>query len=183
MMYHCERIEFRTPMKPMAQALQINLNGVWVQTFTPPDQRKIGFAPSFIFHGAPGCRYDSIAFHDKGKLLGVRLICPDRPGHGYSSPKPNRILSEYASDVSALAKHVNITGYDVLGISSGGPCVAASQSSSKPILRHATICAGFGSTGLDVRPTSIVPYLESHLTVCPKNLILVVHHLGCSRSG
>lgn len=136
------------------------------QIFTLPDDRKVGFAqygdasghPLIVFHGAPGSRYDGVGFHDKAKKLGIRIICPDRPGHGYSSPQPDRKLSDYAADISALATHLNLPQYDILGISGGGPYVAAcayvaSQApNTTPTLRNSMICAGMGHPSL-VKPS------------------------------
>lgn len=55
----------------------------------------------------------------------VRLIVPDRPGHGRSSPQPNRSLRHWAQDVAQLADALNLAEFAVTGYSAGGPHAAA----------------------------------------------------------
>ena len=37
-----------------------------------------------------------------------RIICPDRPGHGYSDPKPGYEIVDLADDVLELAAHLGL---------------------------------------------------------------------------
>ena len=123
------------------------------QTATLSDGRKIGFAeygdssgtPAFFFHGAPGSRYDGLGYDAPARKLGVRIICPDRPGHGLSSPFPGRTLSSYARDISELAARLKLGPYHVFGQSGGGPyAVACAYASPKDELLNATVVAGMG---------------------------------------
>lgn len=125
------------------------------QTCVLPDGRKLGFAeygsrspdavPAFFFHGAPGARYDGLGYHDSGKKLNVRIICPDRPGHGLSTHHPTRKLIDYPKDISLLAKHLKLTKYHVFGQSGGGPfALACAYGTPKDELLNATIVAGMG---------------------------------------
>ncbi|KAL9637421.1 MAG: hypothetical protein Q9164_002193 [Protoblastenia rupestris] len=103
------------------------------QSFKLPDGRTMGFAeygnlegtPAFFLHGAPGSRYDGIGLIDIAKKLNVRIICPDRPGHGLSSFQPDRKLGDYPNDISQLAKHLGTAQYNVFGQSGGGPYAVA----------------------------------------------------------
>jgi len=121
------------------------------QTCTLPDGRKLGFAeygspsgtPLFLFHGAPGTRWDGIGYEEESKLLDVRIICPDRPGHGLSSPQPNRKILDYPADISALARHLGINKYHIAGQSGGGPYVSVcAYASPEDELLNSTIIAG-----------------------------------------
>lgn len=122
------------------------------QSFTR-DDRKIGFAeygsptgiPAFFFHGAPGSRYDGIVYHDPAKKLDVRIICPDRPGHGLSTFVPNRRLVDYPSDISALAQHLKLGPYHCFGQSGGGPySVACARLTPSKELLNVGVVAGMG---------------------------------------
>lgn len=122
------------------------------QSFKKGD-RQIGFAeygsrtgiPAFFFHGAPGSRYDGVVYHDAAKKLGVRIICPDRPGHGLSTFVRNRKLVDYPSDISALAEHLKIDQYHVFGQSGGGPyVVACAHLAPKDDLLNVSVVAGMG---------------------------------------
>jgi pimeloyl-ACP methyl ester carboxylesterase len=53
--------------------------------------------------------------------LGVRVIAPDQPGVGGSSPKPGRKMVDWGSDVEELADHLGLGGFTVAGHSGGGP--------------------------------------------------------------
>lgn len=80
-------------------------------TMTLPDGRVLGYtdlgaqdAPLVIyFHGAPSTRLDLVAYDEAFASLDVRVVCPDRPGYGTSSPEPGRQLQDWPGDVAALA--------------------------------------------------------------------------------
>jgi len=82
-------------------------------------------APVIAFHGTPGSRRQ-VSFDDKAiTASGVRLVAPDRPGYGHSSYHAGRTLRDWASDVAALADHLKIERFAVIGVSGGGPHAAA----------------------------------------------------------
>ncbi len=81
--------------------------------------------PIFYFHGAPGGRLDVAWMEDEFAAAGVRVLSSDRPGYGGSSPCPRRSMSEWPRDMAALADHLGIDRFAVMGLSSGGPYVAA----------------------------------------------------------
>jgi pimeloyl-ACP methyl ester carboxylesterase len=81
--------------------------------------------PIFYFHGAPGGRLDVAWMDDAFVAAGVRVVAADRPGYGGSSPSPRRSMSDWPRDVAALADHLSIDRFAVMGLSSGGPYVAA----------------------------------------------------------
>jgi pimeloyl-ACP methyl ester carboxylesterase len=97
------------------------------------DGRRLAFAesgdpsgvPVVFLHGNPGSRYMR---HPDDRLtsgLGVRLITPDRPGYGLSDYQPERTLVDAASDVEQLANMLGLGRFALLGVSAGGPYVAA----------------------------------------------------------
>lgn len=77
------------------------------------------------FHGAPSSRLDLTIFEDDFAARQVRVISADRPGYGQSSAQPKRHREDWASDVAALADHVGVEQFAVLGLSSGGPYAVA----------------------------------------------------------
>ena len=50
---------------------------------------------------------------------GIRLIAPDRPGYGFSSPHPERTLASWVNDVEALTQALDIHVFSVIGFSMG----------------------------------------------------------------
>jgi pimeloyl-ACP methyl ester carboxylesterase len=96
--------------------------------FTLPDHRTLGYAvygsttPSdpviFLFHGMPGSRICGHSWNALCTRLGTRLIAIDRPGIGLST-YANRNMTDWPDDVLALADHLNIPCFSVLGASGG----------------------------------------------------------------
>lgn len=91
----------------------------WIE-IGDPDGR-----PVFVFHGTPGSRLEVRPLHAVALDSGLRVIAPDRPGMGGSSFHGNRTLRAWAGDVSALAAHLGLSRYRVLGFSGGGPSALA----------------------------------------------------------
>jgi pimeloyl-ACP methyl ester carboxylesterase len=85
--------------------------------------------PVLAFHGTPGSRLQLSFLPDRVKAAGVRFIALDRPGYGHSTFQPNRRLIDWPLDVAALADHLGLERFSVVGISGGGP--------------HAAVCARF----------------------------------------
>jgi pimeloyl-ACP methyl ester carboxylesterase len=80
-----------------------------------------GGLPVFAFHGTPGSRLQLAPLSSSPWPPGYRLIAPDRPGYGHSTFDANRRLTDWPGDVAALAEHLGLDGFGVLGISGGGP--------------------------------------------------------------
>lgn len=97
------------------------------------DGRLLGYAeygdpggPAlFYFHGFPGSRLEARLGDAVAARNGVRLIALDRPGFGLSHFKPGRTISEWPDDVVELADALGIDRFAVMGVSGGGPYVAA----------------------------------------------------------
>lgn len=96
---------------------------------TLPDGRELGWSeygdpngwPIFGFHGTPGTRRQLCRNDADPANAGVRLITLDRPGYGLSTFQPNRRLVDWPADVAALADHLGIDRFSVVGVSGGGP--------------------------------------------------------------
>jgi pimeloyl-ACP methyl ester carboxylesterase len=111
-----------------------------VATVLPlPEGRDLAFAeygdpagvPVFAFHGTPGSHLQLAPADVAAREAGVRLIVPDRPGYGHSSFVSRRRLADWPLDVHAIADHLCLDRFAVLGVSGGGP--------------HALACAASGS--------------------------------------
>ena len=76
-------------------------------------------------HGGLSSRLDVLPADDAARQAGVRLISPDRPGIGGSSRRAKRVLGDWPADVAALADHLGIDRFAVMGWSLGGPYAAA----------------------------------------------------------
>lgn len=81
--------------------------------------------PVIFMHGNPGSRYMRHPDDGLTASLGVRLITPDRPGYGKSDFKKGRTLLDMPADVEQLANALGLGRFAVMGVSAGGPYVAA----------------------------------------------------------
>lgn len=75
----------------------------------------------FFFHGAPMSRLHLLPLEEQFAGQGLRVVSPDRPAYGRSSPQPGRSLLDWPKDVAALADALDIGRFLVAGHSSGGP--------------------------------------------------------------
>lgn len=100
----------------MKQAIQYNHN----QTLSYAIYGKNDGFPILVQHGL-------IAGIKNGALfqqlidLGARVICIARPGYGDSSPYELKDMAGWGSIVSVLVDELELSRFDVLGISSGAP--------------------------------------------------------------
>jgi pimeloyl-ACP methyl ester carboxylesterase len=99
------------------------------------------------FHGAPTTRLDLAIFEDAFAERGVRVVSPDRPGYGGSSPQPGRRLEDWPSDVAALANHLGVEHFAVMALSSGGPYAVACTALLPDLVASAGIVAGVTDFG------------------------------------
>ncbi len=78
--------------------------------------------PVFHFHSFQGSRLERMAAHDDLLAkLNLRLISPDRPGIGLSTPARDRTVVGWAADARQLADHLLGPGqpFSILGFSAG----------------------------------------------------------------
>jgi pimeloyl-ACP methyl ester carboxylesterase len=81
--------------------------------------------PLVFCHGFPSSRLAGAVLDAEAHALGVRVIAPDRPGHGLSDYKRRRRIGQWPSDLASLADALGLRPFAVLGLSAGGPYAAA----------------------------------------------------------
>ncbi|KAF5012996.1 hypothetical protein FDECE_943 [Fusarium decemcellulare] len=110
----------------------------WAE-FGSPNGRPVVF-----LHGTPSSRLECAEFHQELHEHNIRLIAPDRPGFGRSEFLPDRTIGGYANEIQALAKHLSLSEYMVMGGSGGGPYALACARHIKPEdgLRAVSVFAG-----------------------------------------
>lgn len=82
------------------------------------------------------------------KSAGARLIAPDRPGCGISSPHPKGTLLGYPLDVVELANSLALERFSVVGVSGGGPFALACAHELPERLKVAAVVSGIGPLSL-----------------------------------
>lgn len=124
--------------------------------------------PLFIFHGWPSSRLQGERFDQIAKKEGIRIISPDRPGYGLSDFKKDRTLLDWPDDVTALADHLNIKKFAVMGVSGGGPYAAVCAYKIPQRLTKVGIVVGLS-------PTNIAGVLQG--MAWPNRLTWRMYHL------
>lgn len=81
--------------------------------------------PVLAFHGIPGTRLMFRPTDEIARRLGLRIIAPDRPGFGRSTPQKGRKLRDWIGDVDAILAAYNIDRFSLIGVSGGSPFATA----------------------------------------------------------
>ncbi|RAR03829.1 alpha/beta hydrolase fold domain-containing protein [Stemphylium lycopersici] len=121
------------------------------------------------FHGYPSSRYEGKLWHSSCATHNLRLIAPDRPGNGLSTFQHNRRILDFPADVLALAEHLKIHQFYILGVSGGAPyALACIKEIAKERLLGASIVSGLypvklGTTGM-MLPSRIVLWIAPWMT-------------------
>ncbi|KAI0444297.1 alpha/beta hydrolase [Xylaria telfairii] len=103
------------------------------QTLQLPDGRVLGFAeygsptgkPIFFFHGFPSSRLEADGILKLVHRKDLRIIAPERPGFGLSTFSPHHRITAWPADVRALAAHLGLRRFAILGGSGGAPYALA----------------------------------------------------------
>lgn len=115
-----------------------------------PDGRRIecqsygdpeGF-PILYCHGGLSAPVDIAFADDAARERGVRIVAPARPGIGSSDRCRDRLVADWASDVSAVVAALGIERFSVLGWSAGGPFALAVAAGLAPLVVHTATVGG-----------------------------------------
>ncbi len=74
-----------------------------------------------FFHGTPASRLRIGYLEERFLAEGVRVVSPERPGYGRSSPQPGRSMADWPADVAMLLDSLGVDTFVAAGHSSGGP--------------------------------------------------------------
>lgn len=80
-------------------------------------------------HGIPGSRLELIHLTEKLLSAGMRVIVPDRPGYGQSTPHAAYAFADHGSDLRQLAGHLQLDRFSISGFSGGGVFAMAAADS------------------------------------------------------
>ena len=116
----------------------------------------------FYCHGAPGGRLELVGLDAAFAKAGVRVVTPDRPGYGGSTPLAGRTTASWADDIATLANRIGVDRLGVMGLSSGGPYAVACAALLPDRVCGAVVAAG--NTDMSW-PDARAGYLESELTI------------------
>lgn len=114
------------------------------------DGRTLGYAeygdpngfPVFYFHGGQESRLSGRFMDHMARQLHIRLIAPERPGIGLSTPQPQRQFLDWAQDISQLADSLGTESFSVFGLSGGAPHVLACAYTLPHRIRKVAVVSG-----------------------------------------
>jgi pimeloyl-ACP methyl ester carboxylesterase len=103
------------------------------KTIRLPDGRQLSYAeygdpdgmPLLYFHGTLGSRLEPSHLDPLFRDIGVRVVAPERPGYALSDVHPKPTLLDWVHDVEVLADSLHLERFALMGLSGGGPYVAA----------------------------------------------------------
>lgn len=148
------------------------------KTIRLKDGRTLGYAQYgdpkgktiLYFHGGISSRLD-IAFAAKYcSERNIRLIAPDRPGTGISSPRPNRSLLDWYDDIKELLDHLDIEQVPLLGWSMAGPYVLACAYKAPDRFTKVGTVGGASPFTDDIKIGHLGLYSDRVLLTCPKSM-------------
>ncbi len=117
------------------------------------DGRKLSFVefgkndgfPVLYFHGIPSsCLEPSMIGEDLFLRHNLRIISASRPGMGKSDPSKYRTFMDWTGDAAALADHLKLKKFAILGFSGGAPYTLACALKIPERLTSAVIVSGAG---------------------------------------
>lgn len=125
-----------------------------------PDGRRVGVweygapggFPVLAFHGNPACGVGFAAADGAATRLGLRVLAPDRPGVGASTPSKDWTVRSYAGVVDELVTALAIRRFAVWGYSGGGPYALACGSLLASKVSAVAVTAGMGEVGVSAGP-------------------------------
>jgi pimeloyl-ACP methyl ester carboxylesterase len=121
------------------------------QTIHLPDGRRLAYSEHGTSAGTPvvfchGWLASRLTRHPDDGLtssVGVRLVTVDRPGIDASDDDPRKTLESVAADLEALADHLRLDRFHVLGHSGGGPYALALAHRLPDRIERASVVSGF----------------------------------------
>jgi pimeloyl-ACP methyl ester carboxylesterase len=114
--------------------------------FFLPDGRKLGFtaigegSPVIYFHGTASSRLE-IHLIKQLTQKHLQIIGIDRPGYGLSTYQPRRALEDFNTNINALADHLGLKRFSVLGWSGGAAFTLAYLAHNQQRVTQALIVA------------------------------------------
>jgi pimeloyl-ACP methyl ester carboxylesterase len=146
-----------------------------LRTTEMADGRTVGYyeygdpngIPVFALHGTPGCGAGFSWADEAARERAVRLLAPDRPGVGLSTPAELRPVCDYPADLAAFADALDIDQFAVLGYSGGGPFACAAAHRLGDRLRAVGVVSGAGQVGqwATIREANSTDRMFMHLSL------------------
>jgi len=144
-----------TPVTVTVTESDVDLgDGHVLHVYDTGDPGTTGVEPLVVVwhHGTPNIGAPPRPLFDAAARLGIRWVSYDRPGYGGSTARPGRDVASAARDVAAVADHLGVGSFAVMGHSGGGTHALAPAALLGDRVRgvvSVSPVAPFGASGLD----------------------------------
>ncbi|OHE94359.1 hypothetical protein CORC01_10287 [Colletotrichum orchidophilum] len=129
----------------------------------------------FHFHGLPGSNHEGQTVHEEAIKRNICVVAVTRPGYGGSTFQPNRTILAFPQDVVALADHLKVQRFAVLGISGGAPyALACLHSIPTARLAGAAVVSGMFPSALGLGGMMLLNRLLFNIAPWMPGLIQVI---------
>ncbi|WP_424018244.1 alpha/beta fold hydrolase [Halorientalis pallida] len=98
--------------------------------------------PVVFCHGTPGSRRLGELFDTAARERGIRILAPDRPGFGASSPWPGRSITDTARVVTAVLDDAGVERAGLIAFSGGCPYALATAATEPGRIERVDVIAG-----------------------------------------
>lgn len=98
--------------------------------------------PVVFLHGTPGSRRLGALLATRARENGVRVLAPDRPGYGRSSPWPNRSVRDAAEFVTPVLDDADVRTAGLIAFSGGGPYALSIAATLAEEISHVDVISG-----------------------------------------
>jgi pimeloyl-ACP methyl ester carboxylesterase len=140
------------------------------QTIRLAGGRTVGFADYGIpeatavlwCHGGPGSRLEPAYLQREATGAGLRIVGIDRPGYGLSTPQPGRTIAGWVPEALAVADHLGIGRFAVVGVSTGGAfALALAVLAAERVLGVVACCSMTDTRWPEGRATMSRPHVHA----------------------
>ncbi|MFC4448098.1 alpha/beta fold hydrolase [Halorussus aquaticus] len=125
-------------------------DGEQVATVALDDDRRLAYAeygradgaPVVFLHGTPGSRRLGELLDAAARERGIRILAPDRPGYGRSSPRPTRSVTDAGEFVGAVLDDADVPEAGLVAFSGGAPYALATAATRPERVGRVDVVAG-----------------------------------------
>lgn len=119
-------------------------------TVTLSNDRRLAYAeygapggdPVVLFHGTPGSRQLGRLFDSRARECGIRVLAPDRPGFGRSTPWPDRSVRDAGRMLDPVLDDAGVDSAGVVAFSGGAPHALAAAETRSDRIERLDVIAG-----------------------------------------
>jgi len=145
------------------------------KTTTIAGERELRYAeygdpngsPVVFLHGTPGSSRLAALFDSTAGQSGVRLLAPDRPGFGESSPWPERSVQDAARFVTPVLDDAGVDTAGLVAFSGGSPYALATATTVPDRITRVDVVAGATPPTIDDETPAVQRLLTGLATTTP----------------